>query len=343
VHDYVVGRQEDIMPAEIRVATTTDVPEMIELLLQDSQNRQAHNQALWALADDADKQMEEAVRFALTAEKQPFRQRWLVAELDGKLVGIIHSALLPVPPIYAGEWGDPGLIMPECFVTDDAPLGTLAALVEAAEADLRAAGAELLVASFVSGDEVRSCFEERGYKPITLYLAKAGFDGMTPSGDVRLASEDDIEGIVRRSAENRRILFALDAFWTTHPEADARFGNWMRKSLTLQDRDMLVAGGPDTLDGYIIAQPASRLHFPPAHDISGIGVVDDYFHRDYSDPDRVQDGGEGAASLLQAAEAAFGARGANVAMIVCPAAWTSKLSILEKTGYKTAIMWMVKR
>jgi hypothetical protein len=237
------------MPAEIRLATTTDVPEMVGLLLRDAQNRQAHDQALWALADDADKQVEEAIGFALTAEKQPFRQQWLVAEADGRLVGIIHSALLPVPPIYAGEWGEPGLIMPECFVTEDAPHGTLAALVEAAEADLRGAGAELLVASFVCGDEPRSCLEERGYKPITLYLAKAGFERATPSGDVRLASEADIEGIVHRSAENRRILFALDAFWTPHPEADARFGSWMRKSLTLRDRDMLVAGPPDAVDG----------------------------------------------------------------------------------------------
>lgn len=331
------------MTAKIRAATLTDLPMMVELLLQDSQNRQAHNPALWALAEDAHEKVEEAVRFALTAEKQTFRQKWLVAEADGTLVGIIHSALLPVPPIYAGEWGDPGLIMPECFVTESAPHGTLAALVEAAEADLRGVGAELLVASFVSGDQVRSCFEERGYKPITLYLAKVGFDGTTPSGDVRPASEDDIGEIVRRSAENRRILFALDAFWTPHLEADVRFGSWMRRSLTLQDRDMLVAGDPNDLDGYIIAQPASRLHFPPAHDISSTGVIDDYFHRDYSDPEKVQDGGKGAAALLEAAEAAFAARNAKVAMIVCPAAWISKLSILEKTGYKTAMVWMVNR
>ena len=43
--------------------------------------------------------------------------------------------------------------MPECFVTRDAPLGTIEALDEAAEADLRGAGAELLLASFISGDD----------------------------------------------------------------------------------------------------------------------------------------------------------------------------------------------
>jgi hypothetical protein len=316
---------------------------MVELLLQDAQDRQAHNPSLWPLADDAREMVEEALKFALTAEKQPFRQKWLLAETNEKLVGIIHSALLPVPPIYAGKWGEPGLIMPECFVTLDAPLGTIEALIEAAEADLQAAGAELLLASFVSGDEWRSCFEQRGYEPITLYLAKAGFDGTTISGDVRAATEDDIEGIVERSAENRKTLFELDAFWTPHAEADHRFRNWMKKSLTLKDRDMLVTGAPDALGGYIIAQPASRLHFPPAHDISAIGVIDDYFHRDFSDPAKVQEGGKEATALLQAAEAAFAGRGVAATLVVCPAAWDSKYAILEKAGYQTAMMWMIKR
>lgn len=112
--------------------------------------------------------------------------------------------LLPVPPIYAGKWGDPGLLMPECFATADAPPGTIPALVEAAEADLRDAGAELLLASFVCGNDLRVCFEQRGYRPLTLYLAKSNLEGATPPLDVRAASDSDIAGIVRRSAENRK-------------------------------------------------------------------------------------------------------------------------------------------
>lgn len=331
------------MPAEIRAATLADLSPMVELLIEDARNREAHDPELWALADDAYAKVEEAAAFALGAEDQPFAQKWLLAEADGRLVGIIHSVLLPVPPIYAGRWGEPGLLMPECFVTPDAPRGTIEALVDAAEADLREAGAELLLASFVSGDEWRSSFEERGYEPLTLYLAKTGLEDTATPANVRPASVDDIEAIVARSAENRTILAALDAFWTPHAEANERFGNWMRRSLTLEDRDMLVVGPSNDLNGYVIAQPASRLHFPPAHDITTTGVIDDFFHAEYSDPAETHDGGKGAAALLRAAEAAFVVRGVRAALVVCPAAWSSKIAVLEKAGYRTAMVWMIKR
>ena len=111
----------------------------------------------------------------------------------------------------------------------------------------------------------------------------------------------------------------------------------------MNDRDMLVCGTPEALDGYVIAQPASRLHFPPAHDIRATGVIDDYYHREYSNPAELHDGVEAASSLLCAAEAAFVDRGMSAAVVVCPAAWTSKITVLERAGYKTAIMWMIKR
>ena len=113
--------------------------------------------------------------------------------------------------------------------------------------------------------------------------------------------------------------------------------------MTLNDRDMLVVGSPDSLDGYVIAQPASRLHFPPAHDITTTGVIDDYFHRGFSNPAKTQDGGKAATSLLQAAEAAFVARGVKAALVVCPAAWSSKILVIENAGYETAMVWMIKR
>lgn len=331
------------MPVDIRPATLADLPRMVELLMLNAEDRRAHNHVLWPIVDDADAKVEEAVRFALAAEKQPLRQQWLVANAAGMLVGITHSVLLPVPPIYAGNWGDPGLLMPECFITQAAPAGTLEALLDAAETDLRRAGAEIFLASFIAGDALRSCFSERGYQPITLYLAKSGFANTASSGGARAASESDVEGIVRRSAEHRQILLGLDPFWTPHPEADTRFGNWMRRSLTLQDRDMLVVGPQGSPEGYAIAQPASRLHFPPAHDISETGVVDDYFHNDYSNPSELQGSGRGAASLLGAAEAAFARRGIRAALVVCPALWTSKVTVLENAGYRTAMTWMIRR
>lgn len=332
-----------MMPAEIRAATLNDLPLMVDLLTQDARCRQAHDPALWTLHDDASKKIAEAVEFALTAEKQPFRQKWLVADTGGELTGVVHSVLLPVPPIYAGMWGDPGLLMPECFATAGAPSGTLQALVEAAEADLREAGAELLLASFVCGDALRECFEQRGYRPLTLYLAKSDLEGAAMPPNVHPASDSDIAGIVRRSAENRKILGELDVFWTPHVAADERFADWMRRCLTMDDRDMLVCGTAEALEGYVIAQPVSRLHFPPAHDVRATGVIDDYYHTEYSEPAELHDHGNNASSLLHAAEASFASRGISTAVVVCPAAWTSKIKVLERNGYETAIEWMIRR
>lgn len=160
---------------------------------------------------------------------------------------------------------------------------------------------------------------------------------------VRPASTADVPGIVARSADNRAALFEIDAFWEPHPEADCRFDAWMRRSLTLQDRDMMVLGSADDVEGYAIAQPASRLHFPPAHDITRTGVVDDFYHRDLRTTARLGDQGAGAARLLHAAEAALGRRGKTAVFAVCPAGWPSKVEMLEAAGYTTAMIWLIKR
>ena len=248
-----------------------------------------------------------------------------------------------MPPIYAGGDGEPGLTLPDSFVAPDAPADTVEALVEASEATLRGAGARVVLSSFVTGRAWQSAFEAQGYDPLTLYLSRTDLgDAGMPSG-VRSATEADVPGIVARSAENRRTLFDIDPFWAIHPEADDRFDAWMRRSLTLPDRDMLVMGSAEALEGYAIAQPASRLHFPPAHDITGTGVIDDFYHPDLADPDTLADGGTGATALLRAAEAAFAGRGTGAAFVVCPAGWRSKTRMLEAAGYETAMVWSIKR
>lgn len=330
------------MTADIRTGTLADLPSMVDLLMQDAAVRQARDPSLWRVSDNARHKIADAVTFAMSAENQPFRQQWLVAEHHGKLIGLAHSLRLPVPPVYAGKWGDPGLIMPETVVAEDAPDGTLEALLGAAEADLRASGARALLASVVCGDELISALRTMGYDPLTLYLSKSGLAPAPPHASVRLARESDIEGIVTRSAENRAVLNALDPFWSPHSEADARFGNWMRKSLTLSDRDMLVSGAVGVVDGYAVAQPASRLHFPPAHDIAATGFVDDYFHGQFAITDETTES-HGAGDLLRAAEGALAARGTENVLVVCPAAWTSKIALLESMRYKTAMVWMIKR
>lgn len=331
------------MARTVRPARTNDIPQMVELLLKDADVRHSKDAVLWRIAADASEQIEKALTFALTAEQQPFRQFWQVADNGGKVTGVIHSMMLPVPPIYAGALGEPGLILPDSYAAPDATDGAVDALVAAAEEALRDAGAQITLSSFVAGQDWQDVFQRRGYQPLTLYLSRTNFgEERMPSG-VLPAKEADVPGIVQRSAENRRILFDIDPFWEIHPEADARFLAWMTRSLALRDRDILVMGPPEDLDGYVIAQPASRLHFPPAHDITGTGAIDDYYHRELADCVTLSNGGEGATALLRAAEIAFANRGMSAAFVVCPAGWRSKIDMLETAGYRTAMVWSIKR
>ena len=196
---------------------------------------------------------------------------------------------------------------------------------------------------YVAGEDWRRAFEANGYEPLTLYFLCTDIGDRRMPPEIRPATEDDVPGIVALSAENRKALFDIDPFWEIHREADPRFSAWMTRSLTLRDRDMMVLGTSEDLEGYIIAQPASRLHFPPAHDITGTGVIDDYYHPELANPAALDRGNNGARALLRAAEAAFANRGMGTAFVVCPAGWTSKIEFLESAGYETAMVWSIKR
>jgi hypothetical protein len=212
------------------------------------------------------------------------------------------------------------------------------------EAALRAAGAFSLIASCPAAGPWRALYERQGYEPVTLYMAKSGLADRPAPADVRPAGSEDVPGIVRLSADHRRTLSELNPrFWPVHPDADSRFDGWMRYSLTLKDRDMLVGGPPGAVVGYIIAQPISPLHMPAGHELHGTGVIDDFYDRDFAGVARIADGGGTAADLLVAAESAFARRGVSTALAVCPTAWTSKAALLERAGYRTAKLWMLKR
>lgn len=331
------------MTQTIRPATPEDTPRLVELLMLDADGRHAKDAILWKKTNDAPAQIKKALTFAMTAKQQPFQQFWLVAEDGGQITGVIHAMMLPVPPIYAGSSGEPGLILPDSFVAPDAPSGTTAGLLAAAEKTLHDAGARIRLVSYIAGEDWQTAFEANGYEPLTLYLSRSDLGDQGMPADVRQATEDDVPGIVARSAENRQVLLDIDPFWEIHPEADPRFSAWMTRSLTLRDRDMMVLGSPADVEGYVIAQPASRLHFPPAHDIAGTGVIDDYYHPELADPITLTDGSTGATALLRAAEAAFANRGIGAAFVVCPAGWTSKIKMLEEAGYETAMIWSIKR
>lgn len=326
-----------------RLATNSDIPQLVPLLLADARARATLDRKLWAIAPDAESRIGEALRAELGPVEAPGpKPIWLVAESGGSIIGATHSMLVPPPGIYAVPTS-PGLLLDDCFVAKGAPEGAAEGLLEATEAALQRAGAGGLIVSCPQGGAWRALYARHGYEPVTNYMSKTGFDARPTPAGVRLAVADDVSGIVGLSARHRKTLAELNPrFWPTHPQADSRFERWMRISLTLADRDMLVEGPADDLAGYIIAQPASRLHFPAAHDIKRLGTIDDFYTRDFAEVSSPT-GLASAEDLLSAAESAFARRGVTSAIAVCPAAWTSKTALLERAGYSITKVWLLKR
>jgi hypothetical protein len=333
-----------MMPPAIRRATPKDLPEMVDLLVRDGEQRRSLDPTLWPLAADAQTRIESVVVGGLDSFNPSAGVLWLLAEASGRIVGITHTMIVPVPPIYRVAEGPPGLFLDDCFTTEDAPPGTAEALLVATEAALRATGAPGLIASCPAAGPWRRLYERHGYEPVTLYMAKHGFSIHALPPSVRPARPEDVSGIVKLSADHRKTLADLNPrFWPVHPEADSRFEGWMQYSQTLTDRDMIVAGVLGEVHGYIIAQPVSPLLVSSAHDIRAIGVIDDFYDQDFANVSAVSNGGATAADLLSTAESAFARRDFAAALAVCPAAWTSKVSLLEREGYRTAKLWMLKR
>jgi hypothetical protein len=330
------------MSAQIRPVTGSDLPQVIDLLITDAEQRHSTNPALWPMVANIHEHLDDAVTTALN-KNSTFEELWLLAQDSGRTIGVSRAMMLPIPPIYAGKSGLPGLILGDCFTAKDAPLATEESLLLATESALRDSGATLLLASCLAEGQRRSLLERHGYKAITLYMGKVGFEADNLIDNVRPANSDDIPEIVAASAKHRDTLSQIsDRFWNIHPDADERFGNWMKVSLGLTDRDMLVAGGAGQVQGYIIAQPISALLVPTAHEVKALGVIDDFYHVDFAHISEVENDGMGAANLLLAAESAFAERNVEAALVVCPAGWASKISVLEQQGYQSAKVWMLK-
>ena len=323
----------------IRAARLKDVEAITALQVAAATARAARDGALWPLRADAARASAEAVRAGLDGDA-PLRQHWLVAETAGVLQGVVHAIHLPVPPIYAGEDGAPGLIMQGSALATDAPPGAAAALLAAAQERLETAGARIILGSAEDGGRWERALHAAGFAPLTRYLAKTGLVAAPPGPRVRPARPADIASIVALSHRNRATLHRLDPFWKPHAQADARFAAWMEKSLTLPDRDMLVEDGAQDLAGYAISQPLTPLHLPAAHDISGTGIIDDFFHGAFADPEQHLGG---AGPLLAAAEAALARRGARAVLAVCPAAWSARTQAFADAGYRPALTWHIRR
>src|SRR5262245_25907654 len=332
------------MPASIRLATLQDLPAIVALLIQDAEARRALDPRLWRIAGAATTRIERAAAATLNPSPASTWEQWFVAEHASRIVGVTHAMLVPVPPIYDGAAGAPGLLLDDCFISADAPTGTAEALLMATEAALVSAGAPRLIASCPAAAPLRRLYERHGYQPVTLYMAKHGLSPEALAPSVRKAGAEDVPGIVRLSAEHRRTLARINSrFWHIHPEADSRFEAWMRRSLIFKDRDMLVAIAAGELRGYVIAQPIAPLLLPAAHEITATGVIDDFYAEDFADVSAMSADTSSGANLLAAAEGAFARRAVDSALVVCPAAWPAKISVLEQRGYRTAKLWMLRR
>lgn len=327
------------MTMTIRSAGLHDLEPIADLLLADAKAREAADPVLWKLDREPRQKILAAVRTSMEAGEQ----RWLVGETGANIVGVTHAMHVPVPPIYDGKFGSPGLIMEDCFVSAEARPSARTELLQAAEADLVKSGARMVIGTSAAGGDWEEEYARQGYDPVTLYFAKTGLSDATALPHVRQANVDDIADIVAASAVNRQILQRLNpSFWRPHAEANDRFGSWMQHSLTLSDRDMFVSNTHGEFRGYAISQPATRLHFPSPHDISSTGVIDDYFHQTIADPDSPSPHWAEGLALLEAAEAARRKRGNTAVLVVCPAAWRTKIALLEEAGYRKAITWFVK-
>ncbi len=332
------------MPPSIRRATPQDLPAIVALLTQDARERGSLDPLLWRIAADAPTRIETAVGAAFNGSQVSAPELWFVVERAGRIFGVAHAMLVPVPSIYDRAAGSPGLLLDDCFISAEAPSGTAEALLVTTEAALTAAGALRLVASCPAAGPLRSLYERHGYEPVTLYMARHRFSSLSLPPGVRPADAEDVPGIVMRSTEHRRTLTKINPqFWHIHPEADRRFEAWLRRSLTLKDRDMLVAAEAGEVHGYVIAQPISPLLVPAAHEIAAIGVIDDFYDADFADVPAVSNNGSNGENLLAAAESAFARRHVDSALVVCPAQWSSKVSLLERRGYRTAKLWMLRR
>ncbi|MAY64120.1 MAG: hypothetical protein CML29_18095 [Rhizobiales bacterium] len=331
------------MTVLLRPADLPDVGTIAGLMLCAAAQKARADPRLWPLRPDAGEHLVATVTKDLKDDQSALDHRFLIAEANGKAVGVIHAMRLPVPPIYAGEFGAPGLILDDGYVAEDAPEDTRSALVAAAEGALYETGARLLLGASSSVGNTAATYAGRGYEPVTLYMARTMIDEGLAEPEVRPAESQDIAAIVALSRRNRAALHDCNpSFWKPHAEADGRFREWMSRSLTFADRDMLVSAPSGDVTGYLIAQPAGHLHFPAAHDISATGFIDDFYHLDAGDRGRFADEGSGALALLSAGEKALARRGRTAALVVCAAGWHSKRQFLEAAGYRAAISWHIR-
>jgi hypothetical protein len=266
----------------------------------------------------------------------PFQ--WILAEAGGNLT-VGRIAVIPPPPIYdlkgglagivLGTWRDTGAVVD----------------VDPFEKHLSDRGvAMLVIACAANNRSLREQLAARGYTATTNYMLKQDLTPQPAKKDVRPATEADIPALVAFNREGReRLHEANPTFWTSHPDAEARFALWMKFSLTMRDRAMFVNEGDNNLSGFIIAQPASPIQVPIEIDEAQVGVIDDFHCTTFGKTLLKHNEDASARNLLAAAGASFIERDRTSAIAICPAAWTAKFAVLQRYGYRTEHTWHVRK
>lgn len=256
---------------------------------------------------------------------------WLVADTGDVIARI---AVIPAPPIYDLKGGHAGVV-----------LGTWhAPNIEPFELHLRNRGVAVLVMDCAADDVLkRRQLEALGYTATTHYMLKHGLTQSSAVPSIRSAVEEDIPALVAFNREARdRLHEANPAFWTSHPDAEARFALWMKFSLSMRDRALFVSEHDARPTGFVIAQPPSPIQVPITLDEAKIGVIDDFHCTSFGTSLSHGQNPTPAHELLAAAEADLLTRGRTAAIAICPAAWTAKSRALEDVGYITQHTWFVR-
>jgi hypothetical protein len=326
------------MLTHMRLASPEDASRIAQLVLRTDDKTRRTGKRSHHLPPMAEERLTALIRRD-TATPNGQSHWWIAETPSGLTAATAHIAVIPPPPIYdlggraagivLGHWSAPG-ITPE-------------ALISALEGHLRERRAAMLVIACRSDEDTTiAAAIAAGYQATTDFKVKTALSPEAPPQFIRMATEHDVPNLVAFNREVRDLLREANPdFWRSHPEAETRFGLWMKFSLTMRDRTIFVSHEDHSTTGFIIAQPASPIPLSIASEES-VGVIDDFHCTTFGSSLTARADTRAGDALVAAAETDFVRRGKTAAMAVCPVAWTSKAALLERAGYRTQFTWYTK-
>jgi GNAT superfamily N-acetyltransferase len=152
---------------------------------------------------------------------------------------------------------------------------------------------------------------------------------------IRQAELSDIESMVRLSEAFRMSLTSYSPiFWRKAEASSERQATWFRVLVPLEDTIALVAEIDSELRGFIIGRLQEA---PPVYEPGGpICLVDDFCVTSDSEWAIV------GSKLLEAVEREARARGAVLAVVICPHLARAKGGFLAERGFEVTAEWHVR-